>query len=38
MLLAGSSLRTLQDDIAPRLDDISVRGKLAGKKTAGVLG
>ncbi len=38
MLLAGSSLLTLLDDIATLLDDISVNGKLAAKKTAGVLG
>ncbi|EKH7636745.1 DUF808 domain-containing protein [Escherichia coli] len=38
MLLAGSSLLTLLDDIATLLDDISVMGKLAAKKTAGVLG
>ena len=37
MLLAGSSLLTLLDDIATLLDDISVMGKLAAKKTAGVL-
>jgi predicted DNA repair protein MutK len=36
--LAGSSLLTLLDDIATLLDDISVMGKLAAKKTAGVLG
>ncbi|EFF6907702.1 DUF808 family protein [Escherichia coli] len=36
MLLAGSSLLTLLDDIATLLDDISVMGKLAAKKTAGV--
>ena len=35
MLLAGSSLLTLLDDIATLLDDISVMGKLAAKKTAG---
>ncbi|EEU0251362.1 hypothetical protein E6R50_005216 [Escherichia coli] len=34
MLLAGSSLLTLLDDIATLLDDISVMGKLAAKKTA----
>ncbi|WP_352015260.1 DUF808 family protein [Escherichia coli] len=33
-----SSLLTLLDDIATLLDDISVMGKLAAKKTAGVLG
>ena len=38
MLLAGSSLLTLLDDIATLLDDISVMGKLAAKKPAGVLG
>ena len=32
MLLAGSSLLTLLDDIATLLDDISVMGKLAAKK------
>lgn len=32
------SLLTLLDDIATLLDDISVMGKLAAKKTAGVLG
>ena len=36
--MAGSSLLTLLDDIATLLDDISVMGKLAVKKTAGVLG
>ncbi len=36
--MAGSSLVTLLDDIATLLDDISVMGKLAAKKTAGVLG
>jgi predicted DNA repair protein MutK len=36
--LAGSSLLTLLDDIATLLDDISLMGKLAAKKTAGVLG
>ena len=36
--MAGSSLLTLRDDIATLLDDISVMGKLAAKKTAGVLG
>lgn len=35
--MAGSSLLTLLDDIATLLDDISVMGKLAAKKTAGVL-
>ncbi|WP_142296792.1 DUF808 family protein, partial [Klebsiella pneumoniae] len=38
MILAGSSLLTLLDDIATLLDDISVMGKVAAKKTAGVLG
>ncbi|HCC1021584.1 TPA: DUF808 family protein, partial [Salmonella enterica subsp. enterica serovar Paratyphi C] len=38
MILAGSSLLTLLDDIATLLGDISVMGKLAAKKTAGVLG
>jgi len=37
-ILAGSSLLTLLDDIATLLDDISVMGKIAAKKTAGVLG
>lgn len=36
--MAGSSLLTLLDDIATLLGDISVMGKLAAKKTAGVLG
>ncbi len=36
--MAGSSLLTLLDDIATLLDDISVMGKVAAKKTAGVLG
>lgn len=36
--MAGSSLLTLLDDIATLLDDISVMGKLAANKTAGVLG
>jgi predicted DNA repair protein MutK len=36
--LAGSSLLTLLDDIATLLDDISVMGKIAAKKTAGMLG
>ena len=36
--MAGSSLLTLLEDIATLLDDISVMGKLAAKKTAGVLG
>ncbi|WP_336220971.1 DUF808 domain-containing protein [Citrobacter amalonaticus] len=38
MILAGSSLLTLLDDIATLLDDVSMMGKLAAKKTAGVLG
>lgn len=38
IILAGSSLLTLLDDIATLLDDISMMGKLAAKKTAGVLG
>lgn len=37
IILAGSSLLTLLDDIATLLDDISVMGKVAAK-TAGVLG
>ena len=36
--MAGTSLLTLLDDIATLLDDISMMGKLAAKKTAGVLG
>ena len=36
--MAGASLLTLLDDIATLLDDISLMGKLAAKKTAGVLG
>lgn len=36
--MAGSSLLTLLDDIATPLDYISVMGKVAAKKTAGVLG
>ena len=36
--MAGSSLLTLLDDIATLLADISVMGKVAAKKTAGVLG
>ncbi|HKN03667.1 MAG TPA: DUF808 family protein [Buttiauxella sp.] len=36
--MAGSSLLALLDDIATLLDDISMMGKLAAKKTAGVLG
>lgn len=36
--MAGTSLLTLLDDIATLLDDISVMGKVAAKKNAGVLG
>ena len=36
--MAGSSVLTLLYDIATLLDDISMMGKLAAKKTAGVLG
>ncbi|MBE5251407.1 DUF808 domain-containing protein [Mixta mediterraneensis] len=36
--MAGTSLLTLLDDIATLLDDISVMGKVAAKKTASVLG
>ena len=36
--MAGSSLLTLLDDIATLLDDISMMGTRAAKKTAGVLG
>ena len=36
--MAGSSLLSLLDDIATLLDDISVLGKVAAKKTTGVLG
>lgn len=36
--MAGSSLLSLLDDIATLLDDISIMGKVAAKKTAGVLG
>lgn len=36
--MAGTSLLTLLDDISTLLDDISVMGKVAAKKTAGVLG
>ncbi|MFT4272100.1 MAG: DUF808 domain-containing protein [Pantoea sp.] len=36
--MAGTSLLTLLDDIATLLDDISMMGKVAAKKTAGVLG
>ncbi|EHD20700.1 MULTISPECIES: DUF808 family protein [Brenneria] len=36
--MAGASLLTLLDDIATLLDDIAVMGKMAVKKTAGVLG
>jgi len=36
--LAGTSLFALLDDISTLLDDVSVMGKVAAKKTAGVLG
>ena len=36
--MAGASLLTLIDDIASLLDDIATMTKVAGKKTAGVLG
>lgn len=36
--MAGGSLLTLLDDIATLLDDVSMMGKVAAKKTAGVLG
>lgn len=36
--MAGSSLLTLIDDIASLLDDIALLTKVAGKKTAGVVG
>lgn len=36
--MAGASLLALFDDIATLLDDVSVLTKVAGKKTAGVLG
>jgi len=36
--MAGSSLLALIDDIASVLDDVAVLTKIAGKKTAGVLG
>jgi len=36
--MAGASLLTLIDDIASILDDVAVMGKVAAKKTAGVLG
>lgn len=36
--MAGSSLLTLLDDITTLMDDISVMGKVAAKKTVGVLG
>ena len=36
--MAGSSLLALIDDIASILDDVAVMGKVAAKKTAGVLG
>ncbi|WP_241630870.1 DUF808 family protein, partial [Rosenbergiella nectarea] len=35
---AGTSLFALLDDISTLLDDVSVMGKVAAKKTAGVLG
>jgi predicted DNA repair protein MutK len=36
--MAGASLLTLIDDIATILDDVALMTKVAGKKTAGVLG
>lgn len=36
--MAATSLLALLDDIATLLDDVSVMGKVAAKKTAGVLG
>jgi predicted DNA repair protein MutK len=36
--MAAGSLLTLLDDIASILDDVAVMGKVAAKKTAGVLG
>lgn len=36
--MAGTNLLALLDDIATLLDDVSVMGKAAAKKTAGVLG
>lgn len=36
--MAGTSLLALLDDISTLLDDVSVMGKVAAKKTAGVLG
>lgn len=36
--MAGTSLFALLDDISTLLDDVSVMGKVAAKKTAGVLG
>ena len=36
--MAGSSLLTLRDDIATRLDDVSVLSQVAVQKPAGVLG
>ncbi|MCK0105159.1 DUF808 domain-containing protein [Marinobacter sp. S0848L] len=36
--MAGASLLTLLDDIATMLDDVALMTKVAGKKTAGVLG
>lgn len=38
ILLAGSSLLALIDDIATVLDDVAILSKVAAKKTAGVLG
>ena len=38
ILLAGSSLLALIDDIATVLDDVAILSKVAVKKTAGVLG
>ena len=36
--MAAGRLLTLLDDIASILDDVAVMGKVAAKKTAGVLG
>ena len=36
--MAAGSLLALIDDIASILDDVAVMGKVAAKKTAGVLG
>lgn len=36
--MAGGSLLTLLDDIATLMDDVALLTKMAGKKTAGVLG